>query len=347
MKVSILLPTHNRSDVVPLAIDSLLAQSFTDFEVLVCGDGCTDSTAEVVSRYVAADARVRWFDLPKGMGLGYANRNTVLREARGELIAFMAHDDLVTSDHLALLVQAMEDPGAHFVYTDAAWVGREGIIVPAVFHLQDRVMREEYFANRWSRLPSSCVMHRREAFEKVGFWNDQMPRGGDLELWTRIMRAYGMETIRHVTMLTCLHFRAHWRGDQLAPDTEPVWNQLHQEPGRFSEAMSWPVPEGMVEQEAFWRRMIAEPEIVPQLRDACRRAVVTYTWHLEQELSVQRGLPPVAELGKKIGSLREEKAVLKAKLAERDAKLQRVKEELERVKRESKWPKWLRWLNRK
>lgn len=164
-----------------------------------------------------------------------------------------------------------------------------------------------------------------------------------MDLWTRIMRGYGTGCTRNVTVITCFHFRPFWRGDELAPDNEPVWRQLHREPGRLPDVMRWTVPEGMVEQEAVWRRLSAEPEIVPQLRDACHRALTTYTWHLEQQLSVQQGLAPVAELDRKIQTLREQKEALQSKLAERDVKLQRMKEELELMKRGKK-RRWLGWL---
>ena len=347
MKLSILLPTHNRPDVLPFAIESVLAQSFADFELLICGDGCTDSTAEVVSRYTAADSRVRWFDLPKAPGFGYANRNVALREARGELIAFMAHDDLITSDHFAVLVQTMEDPGVQLAYTEAVWAGRDGTIVPAVYHFEDKAMLDEYFARRWNRVPSTCFIHRRDVFEKVGWWSEVMLRDADWDLWCRIIKTCGLPSLKSVPVMTCFHFRALWRLEELAPDTEPVWKQLHQAPGRLPDAMRWPVPSGMVEQEAFWRRLSAEPEIVPRLREACRHALVSYAWHLELHLSAQRGLEPLAERDRKIQSLRDQKAVLKGKLAERDAKLKRMKEKLDLLKQENKGPKWFGWLRRR
>ena len=92
-RFSVVIPTHNRSALLRLAMSSVFSQTEADFELFVVGDGCTDDTADVVASF--DDARIRWLDLPKAPHFGYANRNVALRLAAGEYIAFVTDDDLV------------------------------------------------------------------------------------------------------------------------------------------------------------------------------------------------------------------------------------------------------------
>ena len=72
--LTILLPTHTRVETLEWALASIANQTLENFEVLVCGDGCTDATAELVLTRMKTDPRIRFYDLPKAPGFGYANR---------------------------------------------------------------------------------------------------------------------------------------------------------------------------------------------------------------------------------------------------------------------------------
>lgn len=206
---SILLPTHNRAEVLPFAIRSVLNQTCGDFELLVVGDGCTDDSANVVQGF--GDPRIRWFDLPKGEGFGYGNRNTALRQARGELIAFAAHDDLMLPDHLERMAGVFaQRPGTQWAYCRPLWVDDQGIIVPFYVNLTRRHAYAQ-FMDRFNTIPAGCIVHRRACFEKAGMWPTDIKIAGDWALWRRIIMAYGRASLFFVRAPSHLHFRAHWR----------------------------------------------------------------------------------------------------------------------------------------
>src|SRR5437667_10908196 len=88
--VTVIIPTYNWSSVLPYSIGSVLRQTFTDFEVLVVGDGCTDDPEAVVGRI--SDPRVRWVNLRTNTGDPSERNNEGLRQARGRYMAYLGHD---------------------------------------------------------------------------------------------------------------------------------------------------------------------------------------------------------------------------------------------------------------
>lgn len=206
-RFSILLPTHNRADVLGLAIASVLAQTEPDFELLIVADGCTDSTCDVIAKF--NDERIRLFDLPKAPHFGYANRNIALRESRGRLIAFMAHDDLLLADHLELMGNLLDCSKASWGYSRPLWVSTDGIIVPFCTNL---TLADEYryFFESHNTIPAICVVHTRTALERAGFWPENLAAAADWELWKRIIK----NSSGHLAFLrqpTTLHFSADWK----------------------------------------------------------------------------------------------------------------------------------------
>lgn len=208
---SILLPTHNRADVLSFAIESVRAQTFKSWELLIVGDGCTDETENVAKSYLRKDKRIRWFNFPKGRGFGYEHRNTVLLEAKGDLVAFIAHDDLWFSDHLSNIFNFIEKSGHDpVVYTRPLWVHHNGSILPSTFNIHNPSVSEIFF-HKHNEIPASCVVHSRKDLVKVGGWNDTLTLAADWDLWKRILEAHPGKTSGFLSMPTTLHFKADWR----------------------------------------------------------------------------------------------------------------------------------------
>lgn len=154
-RVTVIIATYNYSTVLPFAIDSVLGQTFDDFELLVIGDGCTDDSAQVVT--AIEDTRVRWINLAANTGHQSGPNNRGLQEARGEYIAYLGHDDIWLSHHLECSIHELEATGAAMSQTLALRVLPGNTI--GLPHL------------RQGGAPSSR-MHRRSIVEKIGGWND-------------------------------------------------------------------------------------------------------------------------------------------------------------------------------
>jgi len=253
-QISIVLPTHNRADVLVFAIRSVLWQTVQDFELLIVGDGCTDHTAAVVNSF--ADHRIRWFDLPKAPHFGYANRNVALRAARGACIAFMAHDDLWVPDHLELLSSCLDEHDTELAYSRPLWVEPDGMIMPGTFNLNHAETLELFLARKSNRIPAGCVLHRTECFAKCGYWNETLSSGGDWDMWVRIIESGKQRGVAYLAIPTNLHFQASWRRDaDVWPPELRVWKALHAVEGLMPSALRIPVATGLTEQEAAWRIM--------------------------------------------------------------------------------------------
>ncbi len=249
MRFSILLPTRNRADVLPFAIRSVLAQTEEDWELLVVGDGCADDTGEIIAQFI--DPRIRWFDLPKGPGFGYANRNFVLRKAKGDYVAFLAHDDIWLHDHLTLLARCLVESDTEWAYSRPLWVEPGGAILPGDFDLTDPFKRDAFLLMQQNGIPASCVMHRRSCFGKYGFWDESLPRHGDWEMWARIVAGTGRAG--YLPSPTCLHFRANWRKDS------NVVSNLEAHPEIHAGLPALQLPTGETEQQSAWTGISADP----------------------------------------------------------------------------------------
>jgi hypothetical protein len=309
-RFSVLMPTHNRADVVGYAIRSVLWQTEPDFELLVVGDGCTDNTAEVVA--AIEDSRIRWIDRPKAPHFGYANRNFALKQARGDLVAFAAHDDLLFPDHLAMLGAELEAAEAEWVYSRPLWVNADGIVVPLAVNLTN-ADELEYFLTRRNHIPASCVVHRRVCLEKYGYWPEDLSVGADWKLWARMIEGGGRTSLAYCRSPSVLHFRAVWKRS-IAEGMPEVAAGL-QIAGR---APWWPtemklvVPAGTTEQMTFFQAL-QSPGYVDRLRASVERVIERLAWnHLVQRRSVAASVAEATKLRAAVAELRDEVARLKA-----------------------------------
>ncbi|RLG15980.1 hypothetical protein DRN63_04750 [Nanoarchaeota archaeon] len=175
--VSFVVAVRNEADRIRACLDSILSQTYKDFEVVVVDGGSTDGTVEIVKQYVRGNpSKVRLLFDP-GLGPGYA-RNLGAEAARGKVLAFIDGDDEINSEYLERTVRHFADPKV------------AGIFVQMIFRSRPRLwgrVQDTWKWMRWSRkfgrFPSILL---KDVFWSVGGYNANLFVGEDYDLYIRI-----------------------------------------------------------------------------------------------------------------------------------------------------------------
>lgn len=186
--VSVIMPAYNVAPYVGAAIESVLAQTVTDWELLVTDDGSTDGTAAIVRRFAARDARIRLLQQPNG-GLSSA-RNCALRAATGEFLAVLDSDDLWEPAYLGAQLEILTgDPGIDIVTGNAFELGGRRHGLPARPWPDPRpqpglieILRDE------EAIFIMSVMRRR-VYDTIGPFDEGLRTNEDYHFWLRAAMA--------------------------------------------------------------------------------------------------------------------------------------------------------------
>jgi len=200
--VSVIIPTKNRADYVSSAIQSVLHQTFGDFEIIVVDGASIDNTREVISKF--DDERIRYIREKKDRGAS-ASRNTGIRLSTGKFIAFLDDDDLWMPSKLEKQLELVnKKPNVGAVYTGTWGFKKNGkVIVSRIPFLRGNIFPEILEKNYVGGC--SMVLVRKECLEKVGLFDENLPAGEDFDLWIRLAKYYQFDCIREPLVLYRIH----------------------------------------------------------------------------------------------------------------------------------------------
>lgn len=189
-RVSVIIPTYNRGWIIEEAIDSVLNQDFSDFELIVVDDGSDDNTREILGAY--ANAITVLHQPNRGVS---AARNRGIAEASGRLIAFLDSDDLWLPGKLTTQVKFFEENADAMInQTHEIWL-RNGVRVnPKKRHHKFSGMIFERSLALCLVSPSA-VMIRKSLFDIIGLFDERLPACEDYDLWLRISCRYPVHLI--------------------------------------------------------------------------------------------------------------------------------------------------------
>jgi glycosyltransferase involved in cell wall biosynthesis len=203
--VSVILSSYNREKFVGRTLDSIIAQTFTDWEAVVVDDGSADNSREVILDYAKKDNRIKHFFLLKNQGVcsGY---NLALDHAMGKYFAIIDDDDFWEPEKLAVQIEYMEHhPQCGVCFTWVSVVDEDENTVPSYLcegrdkiYNSDNRSRAQWlrtFFFEGCRVCHPTALIRREAIEKVGNYNYTYSQIQDYDLWIRIAKFYDIYVI--------------------------------------------------------------------------------------------------------------------------------------------------------
>ena len=202
--VSVILPTFNRADFIANSVKSLISQTYKNLEIIIVDDGSTDDTENIIKNF--KDERIKYIKLNENHGANYA-RNTGLKIAQGQFITFVDSDDefkdVKIEEELKILSQ---NESTGLIYSWFYRCHNEDVKEEYKLSLEPKfggnIFNELLYKNVIGN-PSPLI--RKECFDKVGKFDENMQSCQDWEMWIRISKDYNIEYLDKPLMKTTIH----------------------------------------------------------------------------------------------------------------------------------------------
>ena len=215
ISVSVVIPTHNRKDLLPRAIQSALNQTYPVKEINVVSDGSTDGTDEIMEELCAADDRIRYYSYSPNRGGNYA-RNYGIKMSTGDIVAFLDDDDEWHKDKIKLQVSVMKSDkqiGLVCTGTNRVFVEQNTsnvYVPPAPYDCKKEILLKNCIGS------TTTVMVRRELLDLVGGFDEELPALQDYDMWVRICQVTKVGVVK----LPCVEYYNYESSGQISQNTQ-------------------------------------------------------------------------------------------------------------------------------
>ncbi len=187
-RISIVLPCYNQAHFLPETLNSVFAQTYQDFELILVNDGSTDGTSEVVADYRERHTFIVVEQANQGLP---GALNAGFRRARGEYLTWTSADNILLPNMLEVLSTTLDrTPSVGLVYADRNLITHEGVDLGR-FDLPDYDPALLLHVN----LVHCCFLYRSECMARVGLYDPEFVYGEDWEYWIRISEHYSMKRV--------------------------------------------------------------------------------------------------------------------------------------------------------
>jgi glycosyltransferase involved in cell wall biosynthesis len=190
-KVSVCMPSYNRKEYTTEAIDSVLAQSFSDFEIVITDDCSTDGVVEIIKDYASKDSRIHFYSNEANLGV-YGNLNRAILLSTGEYIKPICNDDLLAPNCLEVFVDVLDkNPNVSLVTSFSKEFGGNDLVrdekfFPGTGLLDGKKSQKSLLLDgNWAGALTYTMFRRRDLY--VGLFNRWKYWVGDHEMWMRLL----------------------------------------------------------------------------------------------------------------------------------------------------------------
>lgn len=215
LSVSVVIPTHNRKELLPRAIQSVLNQTYPVKEINVISDGSIDGTDEVMKEFCASNEKIRFYSYSPSKGGNYA-RNCGIKMSTGDVVAFLDDDDEWHKEKIQLQVSMMKSDrqiGLVCTGTNKVFVEQNTCnvyIPPATYDCKKEILLRNCIGS------TTTVMIRRELFDKVGGFDEKLPALQDYDMWVRICQITKVGVVKQ----PCVEYYNYESGGQISHSTQ-------------------------------------------------------------------------------------------------------------------------------
>lgn len=182
--ISIVLPIYNGEKYMRISIDSVLAQTYMNWELLIIDDGSTDHTAAIAQEYVSKDSRIHYYKNPENMRLPKTlNRGFSL--SKGDFFTWTSDDNFYYPTALETMCHALQQQKREFVFASCDVVNGDGNVVECIM-VSDNAKKAIVGTNP----VGACFLYSRKVYETVGEYDPEMTLVEDFDYWQRICAKY-------------------------------------------------------------------------------------------------------------------------------------------------------------
>jgi glycosyltransferase involved in cell wall biosynthesis len=252
--VSVIIPTYNYAQYLPDAIDSVLNQTYKDFEIIVVDDGSTDNTSDVILQYLSNPC-LRYIRKENGGQASAKNRGII--ESKGEFIAFLDADDIWFSNKLELQLQLFgKNPHTGVVYSRRIYIDPSGKPLRTNQPKLHRgsILNKLYVTN-FVCFSSSIV--RRVCFQRLGLFDEKLRFSEDYDFWIRVASSYRFEFVD----LPLIYYRTGH--SSTSADKDKVYDTVLEIMRRYASQSNYRIP--------FLTRMYGFSDTYKNMAFYCRK----------------------------------------------------------------------------